>query len=253
MLSKKRRYGTARDRRDRRDHVYTVPASLARRMPRRVDLRPHCPPVYEQKHLNSCSANAIAAALWFDERRRAPRSGSPSRLFIYFNERAREGSIATNAPVSLRDGYRSVSRQGVCSERAWPYDVERFRRKPPTRCYESAERRRALWYGRLQPTLRDMKACLAEGYPFTAGFSVYRSFESREVKRTGLVPMPARHEKLLGGHAMLVVGYSDGDRHFIVRNSWGSAWGDRGYCYIPYGYVLAPQHAWDFWTVRRLT
>jgi C1A family cysteine protease len=253
LLHAIKRYGTEPDRPDRRDHAYEVPPALLRRLPRQVDLRARCPPVYNQKHLNSCSANAIAAALWFDERRHDRAVPSPSRLFIYYNERAREGSVSINATVSLRDGYRSVARIGVCSERMWPYLVERYRRKPSPHCYEAAADHRAIWYRRLEKTLPQLKACLAEGYPFTGGFSVYQRFESRPVRRTGVVPMPGPHEKKLGGHAMLIVGYSDASEQFIVRNSWGSDWGDRGYGYLPYEYVLAPKHAWDFWTVRRVS
>jgi C1A family cysteine protease len=249
-LSNIRRYGTRRDRHDRRDQVYAIPKSL--RMPRTVDLRPQCPPVYNQKHLNSCSANAIAAAVWFNERRRDRRVTSPSRLFLYYNERAIEGCISANDAVELRDGYRSVARVGICSERMWPYLVERYRRRPGDHCYEEAKDRRAIWYGRLEQTLNHFKACLAEGFPFTAAFAVYRSFESRDVKRSGVIPLPAPREAHLGGHAMLVVGYSDAYERFIVRNSWGADWGKRGYCFFPYQYVLNSDYAWDFWTVRRV-
>ena len=252
VLSRIRRHGTRRDRHDPRDHRYIIPSRLRRHLPRAVDLRPWCPPVYDQRHLNACSANAIAAAIWFDERRQAPACASPSRLFIYYNERRREGSISVNAPVEIRDGYRSVARDGACSEQMWPYRVERYRRRPPERCYQAAVKRRAIRYARIEQTLQHLKACLAEHYPFTAGFAVYRSFESREVRRTGIVPLPATHEACLGGHAMLVVGYADAEEHFIVCNSWGARWGDRGYCYLRYDHVLDPTHAWDFWTVRRV-
>lgn len=248
-----RRYGTRRDRRDHRDYAYGIPPSLRKRMPRQVDLRPECPPVYDQKHLNSCSANAIGAAIWFDWRRHDPRSPSPSRLFIYYNERASEDCISINGTVQLCDGYRSVAREGVCSERLWPYKVERYRRQPSAPCYEAAIEHRAIWFGRIEQSLRHLKACLAEGYPFTAAVAVYRSFESRDVRKTGLVPLPRHGDPHIGGHAMLVVGYSDAGKHFIVRNSWGSSWGDKGYCFFPYEYMLKPVHAWDFWTVRRVT
>lgn len=248
-----RRFGTRPDRPDKRDRYYEAPPSLRRRLPRATDLRPHCPPVYDQKHLNSCSANAIAAALWMDERSRMRTSPSPSRLFIYYNERAAEGIISINGTVQLRDGYRSVARTGVCSERLWPYDVERYRRRPSAACYAEAAGRRAIWFGRIRQALDDLKACLAEGYGFTGAFAVYQSFLSREVTRTGVVPIPGAHDRHIGGHAMLVVGYDDRARHFVIRNSFGAAWGDRGYGYLPYEYVMNPERGWDFWTVRRVT
>lgn len=247
-------YGTARDRHDRRDHIYE-PQTRARGLPQKVDLRPHMPPVYNQHHLNSCSANAIAAALWFEERHRHgnPRHPSPSRLFIYFNERAIEGVIAHNDPVPLRDGYKTVAKQGVCAERLWPYDVRRFRRRPLKVCYQTAERHKAIRYARLEQTLKSMRACLADRQPFTAGIEVHETFKSKLVQHTGVVPLPSGRDKSLGGHAMLVVGYLDDSHHFVVRNSWGSAWGDRGYCYIPYSYLLRPDLCWDLWTVAKVT
>lgn len=248
------RYGTARDKADPRDHLYRAPSHVRGRLPHAVDLRGSMPPVYNQRHINACSAHAIAAALWFDARRRHPRWPSPSRLFIYFHERVIEDVVSENAAVSLRDGYKTVAREGVCSERHWPYDIRRFRRRPPPACYVAAQRHRAIHYARIGRSLKQMQACLAEGYPFAVGLAVHKTFESALVKRTGVISLPdVGRDPLLGGHAMLVVGYSEDSRHFIVRNSWGERWGDRGYCYVPYRYMLDPNLAWDLWTVRGLT
>lgn len=246
-------YGTARDRRDKRDVRYV--ARFKGVLPKAVDLRPLMPPIYNQHHLNSCSANAIGGALWFESRHhhKDPAHPSPSRLFIYYNERAIEGVIAHNDPVSLRDGYKTVARDGVCSERLWPYKVRRFRRRPSKKSYAHAQQHRVIRYMRVNQALDAMRTCLATAHPFTAGFGVYDTFKSRLVRDTGVVPIPSHgHEKCLGGHAMLVVGYLDDARHFIVRNSWGTSWGDQGYCYIPYQYLLDPDYAWDFWTVRKV-
>ena len=248
-------YGTAKDRHDRRDHLY-VPRAMPRSgLPQKVDLRPHMPPVYNQHHLNACSANAIAAALWFEERHRHrnPRHPSPSRLFIYFTQRAMEGIIAHNDPVQLRDGYKTVAKLGVCSEHMWPYDVRRFRRRPLNACYQMAEEHKAIRYARLDHTLTSMRACLADQQPFTVGVELHKTFKSQLVRQTGVVPLPAGDDKVLGGHAMLVVGYFDDSRHFVVRNSWGSTWGDGGHCYIPYSYLLRPDLCWDLWTVAKVT
>lgn len=246
-------FGTHPDIPDWRDREYREPRRLRLSLPRAVDLRPHCPPVFDQGELNSCSANAIAAAIWFDEIKRGrSRPPAPSRLFIYYNERASEGLTASNASVSLRDGYKSVVKRGVCPEALWPYQPDRLARRPPPRCYRAALRCRLTSYHRIRRELGPLKACLAEGYPFALGISVYKSFSSARVARTGLVPLPRRSERHLGGHAMLVVGYDDATRTFIVRNSWGPRWGKRGYCALPYEYVMHPSLAWDFWTARRL-
>ena len=82
-----------------------------------------------------------------------------------------------------------------------------------------------------------MKDCLSSGLPFVFGFGVYESFETKEVAETGIMPIPKKNEKLLGGHAIMAVGYNDEKEHFIIRNSWGIDWGDRGYFYMPYSFI----------------
>jgi C1A family cysteine protease len=95
-----------------------------------------------------------------------------------------------------------------------------------------------------------MQACLASGYPFVLGFSVYQSFESQEVAQTGIVSMPQKGEQLLGGHAVLCVGYRNDVKRFIVRNSWSDSWGIKGYFEMPYEYLLDKQISGDFWVVK---
>ena len=105
-------------------------------------------------------------------------------------------------------------------------------------------------YQRVTQVLLQMKGCLASGFPFVYGFTVYESFESDAVAKTGVVPMPAPTEKVLGGHAVVAVGYDDSTQRFIVRNSWGPGWGMGGYFTIPYAYLTDSNLADDFWTVR---
>jgi C1A family cysteine protease len=105
-------------------------------------------------------------------------------------------------------------------------------------------------YQRVLQTPTQMKGCLASGYPFVFGFSVYESFESPAVTKTGVVPLPSPGESMLGGHAVLAVGYDDERQRFLAMNSWGSAWGERGYFTIPYTYLTDAGLSADFWTVR---
>jgi C1A family cysteine protease len=246
------RFGTHPDIPDLRDHEFVAPARVRRAIPPSVDLTPQCPPVFNQGTvLNSCSAQAIAAAVWFLERRRARDASAPSRLFLYYNERARAGLTGTNAPVSLRDGYKSIAQQGICTESLWPYRNDRFAVKPPPACYRAALAHRAIRYFRLRRELSQFRGCLASGYPFAVGISVYQSFIGKAVARSGIVALPRKRERHLGGHAMLVVGFDDQARQFILRNSAGPHWGKHGYCLMPYAYLLNEQLAWDFWMVRR--
>ena len=188
-----RRFGWVPDVPDHRDYLLTGPMVEGRALPAKVDLRPRCPAVYDQLSLGSCTANAIAGVLEFDQMRQQMADVfTPSRLFIYYNERTREHTVATDSGASLRDGIKSVAKQGACAETLWPYvdDGRQFAERPSVGCYGDAMHHRAVSYARLPRALGQMKACLAAGYPFVFGFSVYESFTSEEVASTGRVPLP---------------------------------------------------------------
>ncbi len=234
---------------DQRDHLYAAPRLTT--LPTSVDLRAQCPPIYDQGNLGSCTANAIAGALEFDQIKQGQTpTWTPSRLQIYYNERVMEGTIYSDAGAAIRDGVKSVNKLGACPESEWTYDIARFTFRAPRSCYDHALQHRAISYQRLSRSLQQMKSCLAEGYPFTFGMSVYESFESAKVAAMGIIPMPAQGEALLGGHAVLCVGYHDNEQLFIVRNSWGADWGDHGYFYLPYAYLMDHGLSSDFWTIR---
>jgi C1A family cysteine protease len=207
--------------------------------------------VYDQGELGSCTANAIAAALQFDQiKEKQPQAFIPSRLFIYYNERVIEGTVDTDSGAQIRDGIKSVATQGDCPETLWPYDITKFAVKPPPQCYSQALKFTAVKYQRLTQTANQFKGCLASGYPFVFGFTVYDSFESKQVAQTGHAPMPSPSDTVVGGHAVMAVGYDDSQNWFIVRNSWGPGWGMNGYFTLPYAYLLEPNLSSDFWTIR---
>jgi C1A family cysteine protease len=220
-------------------------------LPPQVDLRPQCPPVYDQGHLGSCTGNAIAGAFHFDRRKQNLPDFVPSRLFIYYNERSMEGTVGSDAGAFIRDGIKSIATKGACKENDWPYVIAKFADKPPKACYTSASKYKSLSYFRLNnANLDELKSCLAAGYPFVFGFVVYNSFFNGDTN--GMVPMPA-NEPSIGGHAVLAVGYNDINQRFIIRNSWGAAKGDQGYYYMPYQYLTNLSLSDDFWTVRTVT
>ena len=243
-------YGWIPDLPDTRDRVFQLPRK-AGPLPPSVDLRAQCPPVYDQGQLGSCTANAIAAAIEFDQRKeQLAQIFTPSRLFVYYNERAMENTVASDAGAQIRDGIKSVAAQGVCAETLWPYTEDQFATRPPAACYKVAKTHPAVSYSRLTQDLGQLKGCLAAGYPFVFGFTVYESFESGAVAHSGVVPMPQDSETALGGHAVMAAGYDDASQRFLVRNSWGSAWGLGGCFTIPYAYLTDDNLASDFWTIR---
>ncbi len=226
--SRKPVYGWLPDIPDHRDLPYGAVRKVPKTLPAKVDLRPLCSPVEDQGELGSCTANALAGALEFLMKKDRVTFADVSRLFIYYNERVIERTVKTDAGAMLRDGIKTLAKQGACAEKSWPYDIVRFAVKPTRKCYAEALDYQILSYARIS-TVDEMRACLAEGFPFVFGFAVYEGFESQRVTRTGVVEMPGAGERMLGGHAVLAVGYDDAAKRFIVRNSWGPRWGQKGY------------------------
>jgi C1A family cysteine protease len=251
MAYSTKRFGWLRDLPDHRDHLYSAPLSALAKLPPGVDLRSKCPPVYDQGDLGSCTGNGIAGALQFERMKQALKPEFvPSRLFIYYNERVIEHTVNSDGGAMIRDGIKSIAKQGDCPETNWPYDLTKWADKPSPQCYKEAIRYKAVQYQRLVQTLNQMKGCLADGYPFVFGFVVYDSFDSPAVQSGGNVPMPALSESILGGHCVLAVGYDDAAQRFIFRNSYGPNWGMQGYGTIPYAYLTDTQLSSDFWTIR---
>jgi C1A family cysteine protease len=250
MVVKIKRYGWIADLPDHRDLMYAAPMQVLTALPAKKDLTSKCPSVYDQEQLGSCTANAIAGAIEFDLMKENKKAFVPSRLFIYYNERAMEGTVASDSGAQIRDGVKSVASKGDCHEEIWPYDINKFADKPAQKCYKDALKHKAVQYQRVIRDLNQMKGCIASGYPFVFGFAVYQSFESQQVAKTGHASMPSPGEQAVGGHAVLAVGYDDSQNWFIVRNSWGTKWGMKGYFTLPYSYLLNANLSDDFWTIR---
>lgn len=219
----------------------------------RVDLRDACPPIYNQGELGSCTANAICGAYQYDVNKQGEPEFAPSRLFLYYNERSIDGTIKEDVGSSLKTGIDAVTQQGVCEEVMWPYDVKKYNVKPSDDCYENALKHQSIESMRVTQNLEQLKQCLINGFPFVFGFTVYESFESENVSKTAMMPMPnVKTEKMLGGHAVMAVGYDDNLKVFIVRNSWGEDWGAKGYFYMPYAYIVNSRYCDDFWTITKV-
>ena len=237
---------------DFRDHKLelTTPVNL----PAKIDLAvAHSYPApYDQGNLGSCTANAIGAALEADQlAQHYPSIWTPSRLYIYYFERAMEGTINQDAGAMIRDGIKVVSTKGAPKESTWPYDISKFAVEPPQSAITEGMQHEAIAYKAVNQDLNSLKTALYNGFPIVFGISVYESFESESVAKTGVVPMPSHTERCLGGHAILLVGYDVRYKSFKFRNSWGTGWGAGGYGFLPFEYVTNPQLASDFWTITR--
>src|SRR5262249_32133990 len=218
--------------------------------------------VYDQGQLGSCTANAIAGAIEFDQIKQGTIQDTPSRLFIYYNERAMEHTIPLDNGAQIRDGIKSVAKLGACSEKSWPYDDTppaaegepcpscKFAQKPSVACYKEALKHQILAYRRLPQDLSTMRGCLGSGFPFVFGFTCYSNLPFQST--TGEIPLPTTKDHVIGGHAVLAVGYDDDVHRFIIRNSWGPPWGKGGYGFMPYAYLLNGGLADDFWTIRTI-
>lgn len=174
----------------------------------------------------------------------------PSRLFIYYNERVIIHTVNSDSGAQIRDGIKTLNKQGVCPEATWPYNDYELTVKPNAACYKTALNNQITSYQRLTNNLNTLKGCLAEDYPFVFGFTVYESFMTQQVANTGIMPMPQQGEKTEGGHAVMGAGYDDKKQAFLIRNSWGTGWGDKGYFWMPYAYITDSNLCDDFWTIR---
>ena len=242
---------------DPRDFSYAAmrllleaPATL----PKSVNLRAQCPPIYDQGKTNACSANAVAGLLEFDRIKLGRSDFPPSRMFIYWNGRVLENSQTLDHGMYLRDGIKSVASLGYAHENLWPYDLTNLFAAPSAAAVADAKKYLALSYYQLG-SLNEFKTCLAAGYPFVFGFTIYNSFFVADTNG-GHVPMPSL-ESSNEGHAVMAVGYDDDNGYFTVRNSWGignatNPRGDGGYYYMPYQYLTGKLSS-DFWTVRTLS
>jgi C1A family cysteine protease len=229
---------------DLRDHLHFIHPEANIQLPSLLDLRAKCPPIFDQGNIGSCTANAGIAYLEIIMGNKV----NLSRLFLYYNERVIENTVSSDAGASMRDICKALQNYGACREQFDPYVPSMFARKPSTIAYTDARNYRIKSYQSV-PNLEAVKKDLfVTNMPVLMAMKVYTSFESQEVASSGIVPMPQPNEQLLGGHAVLIVGYDETKQWLIVRNSWGSGWGDKGYFYLPYSYVTSG-NAFDFWTM----
>ena len=242
----KRNLQWQRDSNDTRDYLYPLTAP---RVANYVDLRPYCTPIEDQGNLGSCTGQAIASAIELLNKRNKKQT-DVSRLFIYYFERVMLGTVNYDSGAYIRDGIKSVYNYGTSLERLWPYVISKFRQRPVAEALTDGARRKVTRYERVTNHAGCIDA-LNNGYPVVIGFDVYSSFMN--INRTGVMTYPnKKRERLLGGHAVLLVGYDNTKQQYIVRNSWGTGWGDRGYFYMPYRVIQDTSMSADFWIIKQV-
>lgn len=241
----KYKFGWLRDLTDQRDKIYSAPRIS--HLPSYVSLLQYCAPVENQTTTSSCTAHGIVGNLEMLEKKSKTNFYDISRLFIYYNTRMIRGIEDTDGGAYIRDGIKSLVRFGYCSEKIWKYDEVKINNKPDRKSYKEAKRHLIKEYSRIL-NINDIIKCVASGYPVIFGITLYESFESKIVAKTGKISIPKINERVIGGHCMLIIGYDMKTKLFTVRNSWSSKWGDKGNCYIPFEYM---EQASDMWTVRK--
>lgn len=251
---------------DKRDIPFRAVFRVPAKVPSSTDLRGGCSAVEQQGNLGSCTAQALVGALEFLELKSgvvsrlrsdvSPSQGGPrhafqdlSRLFVYYNEREAMGTVREDSGAMLRTGIKTLKKLGVCREDKWPYIISRFAQKPALACYREAAKHQVTAYQRLY-SLTEMKACLAMGLPFVFGFAVYEHVMTAEVEKSGIIRVPRRSERMMGGHAVMAVGYDDSRNVLLFRNSWGAEWGNGGYGTMPYEYLESRELSDDFWCIQ---
>lgn len=241
------------------------PAKATR--PPSVDLRAWCSPIENQGSLGSCTANAGVGTVEYFERRAFGKHIDASRLFLYKTTRNMLHWTGDTGAF-LRTTMGALVLFGVPPEEYWPYVIADFDKEPSAFCYAFAQSYQAITYYRLDPpaTPKDVllgriKLYLSAGFPLMFGFTVYESIS--QAAKTGKIPYPTSGEKILGGHAVVAIGYDDKMKikntnpgavetggALLIRNSWGTGWGDAGYGWLPYEYVLKGL-AIDWWSLLK--
>lgn len=221
-----------------------------------VDLRSNCPPIRSQENYGSCTAFAAIGVFEYHQKKSLGRFIELSPMFLYKVTRTIHAWYHDSG-ATIRGTIGALSTFGVCHEKHWAYNGDWINEEPGVFQYSQAQNYKTLNYFRLDTSnvtntrlLELIRQQLRKGLPIVCGFSLYPSFIN--TGSDGIVPEVSTNEQLVSGHAVGIFGYNDDKQYFIVRNSWGDGWGDDGYCYMPYSYLLNGLMA-DFWVMIKNT
>lgn len=209
-----------------------------------IDLRNNFSDVYDQGKIGSCTANALCSIFEYDA-----NGFKGSRLFLYYNERIFINETDRDEGAFIEDGISALKIYGLCNENAWAYKLENVLVKPNEEAYKNAKNNFVIEAININNNLETIKEWLNKNEPIAVGISIYSNFMSYTTSKTGIVSMPTKTDKFIGGHAVVICGYDDYKEYFILRNSWGNYWGDKGYFYLPYEYILDTNLCNNMWII----
>ena len=215
---------------------YEVSSSLTN-LPKSVDLKALFPPIKNQKNQGACSSFSLTAVFEYLLSNEMSKVEDMSEAYVYYNGRAVSGQTDVDDGANLYDVIKGMADKGVCVEELCAYNPSVYDKEPSPEAYEDGKNRVVTNAARVSVDVNNIKAAISEGYPVVGCFRVFESWQNNT---NGFIPMPSdkeRQSEKEGFHAMVICGYNDKHGHFIVRNSWGTKFGDKGYCYLPYSYI----------------
>lgn len=210
---------------------------------KKIDLRSKFPPAYDQGKIGSCSAFALCSIFDYDT-----INFKGSQLFLYYNEREIINEINEDKGAYLSDGINSLKINGICDEKYWGYKIDNLFLKPSKEAYEKAKENYLIEAFNIKNDITIIKKWIDKNEPIAIAISIFTNFMSNTSKKTGKISMPSNNDKLIGGHAVIICGYDDNTSELILRNSWGTYWGDNGYFYFPYEYL---KYCGDLWIITK--
>lgn len=238
---------------DSRDYKSVRRLSAPVELPSEFELEKQIP-IYDQYDIGSCVANSAASCYRFESAQVIGNfSFNPSRLFVYYNARKLQGWEREDSGAYIRDGFKAMNKWGLANENVWPYVTRDFAKEPTSQVYSDGLNNVIVKYARVEQTETALKETLLTGAAVSFGFNVYNSFMSGTWDTTtGMMPLPKSTERVIGGHAVTIIGYNDAKKAFLIQNSWGTSWGLKGKFWMPYSFLLDGSECDDFWAIETI-